>query len=413
MKKSMKILAACVSLFCITGCSEQMKTETTTATKANVTTIIVSESVTEIPETPISDSKIMLDGNLCEIASDEPIDFIFNRDGKYMSIYGWESNYADLFDSKNLIGKTKRVSDSSEITGNFETDFYDGVGVYSDGKSAMILMESGKYMGYLDEEIEQLKILCENNPDEYQQQLDSGALSVEELQSADIWYAFSIDEGRVICYDYYGSAVDVTELKDNIFVGDTRITVDDYVYAVISDGQGWDSQTSPEFFEQEVFDARIANQDDYTKIFVNDTFGDLVLRHTETAYAYNPYKNEVWITASSATFDGELSMDGYVTLDADDSILFLPKPGEWKRLPMIYYDDRSSLSDDNYEVCSNAPIISLGKMEDYIDSDFTITVDKSLRRAHITFDNLTLFWLDSNFGGGRSFAKLVDFLLDK
>lgn len=117
---------------------------------------------------------------------------------------------------KNLIGKTKKVSGSGEIKNNFETDFYDGVGVYSDGKSALILVESAKHKGHVNDAAEQLGELRENSPDEYQQRLDSGALSVEDLQSADIWYVFPIDTGRLTCYDYYGNAVDVTELKDAV-----------------------------------------------------------------------------------------------------------------------------------------------------------------------------------------------------
>ncbi len=412
MKKTIKYLAVCAFLFCVTGCSEQTKIETTTATKAVVTTSVVSESITEISETPDSDCKIMMDGDIYGILSAAPDDLILKRDGKNMSIYGGESRYAGLVAPKNLIGKTKKVSGSGEIKNNFETDFYDGVGVYSDGKSALILVESAKYKGHVNDAAEQLGELRENSPDEYQR-LDSGALSVEDLQSADIWYVFPIDTGRVICYDYYGNAVDVTELKDAVFIGDPRVTTDDYVYAVISDGKGWDSQTSPEVFGQDVIDAGTAEQDDYSKLTVNDSFGDLVLRRTQTEYAYDPYENAVWIAASSAEFDGELSMDGYVTLDADDSILFLPKDGEWEGLPVLYYDGQSFLARDNYEVRSNAPVISLGKTDDYKDSGFTVTADKTLRRARVTFDDLTLFWLDSNYGSGRSTARLVDFLLDK
>lgn len=211
-----------------------------------------------------------------------------------------------------------------------------------------------------------------------------------------------------ICYDYYGTAVDITEVKDAKFLGEKSVANEGYVYAVISDGQGWDSLTSPEIFEQKSIDMRMGDEDSYSKISVGDSFGDLVLSEAETIYVYDPYKKEVWITASSATFDGELSMDGYITLNVDDSIHFLPDSGEWNGLPMIYLAEKSSYHVD-YEYLCNAPRINLGKKDDYKDCDFTINADeRTFQRVHLTFDNLTLFWLDSNFGSSENYADIVD-----
>lgn len=210
-----------------------------------------------------------------------------------------------------------------------------------------------------------------------------------------------------ICYDYYGTAVDITEVKDAKFLGEKSVTNEGYVYAVISDGQGWDSLTSPEIFEHSIY-MRMGDKDSYSKISVGDSFEDLVLSEAETTYVYDPYKKEVQITASSATFDGELSMDGYITLNVDDSIHFLPDSGEWNGLPMIYYEDKSGFYAD-YEYLCNAPRINLGKKDDYKDCDFTINADEgTFQRVHLTFDNLTLFWLEGNYGNSENYADIVD-----
>lgn len=211
-----------------------------------------------------------------------------------------------------------------------------------------------------------------------------------------------------ICYDYYGTAVDITEVKDTIFVGEKSVTNEGYVYAVISDGQAWNSLTSPELFEHSI-DYRMGDMDSYSKISVGDSFGDLVLSEAETLYGYDPYKNEVFIMASCATFDGELTMDGHITLSSvDDSIHFLPESGEWNGLPMVYYADKSGFSAD-YEYLCNAPRINLEKKDDYTGCDFTLNADyKKVRKVHLTFDNLTLFWLEGNYGTSENHANVVD-----
>lgn len=212
-----------------------------------------------------------------------------------------------------------------------------------------------------------------------------------------------------IRYDYYGSAVDISELKDGYIIAD------DYVYAVISDGQTWNSLESPELFD--LMNVRMADKDSYSKLSVNDSVSSenntLALSQAETRYVYYPVLDEVCLVYSLAQFDGELSVKGYITLytrgDNTTDILFLPGNGEWKGLPMLYYEDKGAWTmQEDYKIIANAPCINLGKPEDYNNSGITLNADETLREVYITINNLVLCWCEGDYGTVENSADIVN-----
>lgn len=210
-----------------------------------------------------------------------------------------------------------------------------------------------------------------------------------------------------IRYDYYGSAVDITDLKDNVF-----ITTDEYVYAFISDGQVWNSLESPELFGG-LMDLNIADKDSYSKLSINDSISSgnntLVLSQAETMYEYYPTtQNEPGIIGSRAWFDGELSVKGYITLDHNDTIFFLPGNGEWNGLPMLFYATKAAWSQEDYGIIANAPFITLGNLDDYNNGKITVNADKTLREVYITINNLELCWRDGDYGSVVNSANIVN-----
>ncbi len=208
-----------------------------------------------------------------------------------------------------------------------------------------------------------------------------------------------------VCYDYYGNEIDVTDSED-----DGVVVADGYIYAAISDGQVWNSLESPEIFNQDSIDLRIAERDSYSKLYVNDSVncknGTLVLTQAETGYWYNPVQNDICFISSHAWFSGELSMKGYITLGGNNTIVFLPGNGEWNGLPMIYYETKTSWLQENSEIISNAPIITLENWDDYINSNATLR--DSLQEVYVTISNLELCWIDGDYGIGVNTAEIVD-----
>lgn len=211
---------------------------------------------------------------------------------------------------------------------------------------------------------------------------------------------------KSMCYDQFGNSVDTDDVKDGL------INVEGYVYATISNGKLFDSQNDPEVFSKGVIDFNVADKDSYFKLSVNDEIrikdSSISLKNAQTSYEFNTVDNSVCIVRSQALFEGKISLKGYITLDIDDTVLFYPANGEWNGLPMLWYETKAAFSNDEIEIISNAPRISLGHTDDYKNDELMVKADNSLCEVYITIDNLALCWKDGDYGASVNSAGIID-----
>lgn len=190
----------------------------------------------------------------------------------------------------------------------------------------------------------------------------------------------------------------------------------DFVYLSECSGESYNSYDNPEkFIDGEAISvADDSKTSDYKQAFKGAKYGDLTL--TETSVTYQQVKDKSYIVRQSASFDGKLTLKGYIGYNSGKSeepytlkgeITFIPCGGEWHGLPIIFNSGLSYWSEGDFHIETSAPVLRLGVIDDY-DFDVSLIPSDSVACVEVSISDIKLNYCDSDLGTVKNTARLVE-----
>lgn len=233
--------------------------------------------------------------------------------------------------------------------------------------------------------------------------------------------------------DEYGNIIDLSSaiIEDNpVLSGEKLYSTDGYAYLAVCDGKAYSSLENPEMFEDGKEELLPGNSAlfEYSYIKEGTVFKELTLTNASTDFYPQPeillygteneatdnQKDIYCLLKSTASFDGTMTLKGYITKSNDQAgykevgeIDFFPADGEWDGMPFIWNGWGGMWGNDKFSIAMNAPSFFLGIADDYDIDLSAIPNDESAVLAEVTLTDITLCGYDMNFGQSRNFAKLV------
>lgn len=182
--------------------------------------------------------------------------------------------------------------------------------------------------------------------------------------------------------DIYGNPVDFENAVYNEDTLSEWLETDEYVYLANCKGTCFhtrDDSGYAEMSEDERYDLQdqlLTYKENFFRAGIGSRFGDLVLNEAHTSYeriGEGEEENEISVTFSHARFSGTVTRNGFIVvypesgneMNGTSFIGFLPDNGEWENEPMVWQHGCTFWNTDDLDLISSAPILRLGKVQDY------------------------------------------------